>query len=713
MEVLKSFALPYSVVIIVVGLLLTIHLSFPQRRLFLAIRTISGLRDPAENKNHLAPIQAASLSFAGFPGALIGGLLAFYIAGPGVLLYIWFAAILSMSIHTTSTVLSIKTRIPGDENQLLGGPAQYIDALLKTKSLSLAFALIFIFTALFQGSALSIAVTGKVLHTAEIPGNPLLWSMILGFLTMLISLSGLHHAGRIGRNLTVAGSGLLVLTTVMLFFDSDIEKGFFQTALSETFSGSFWNHLIGAGIFLALAEIDTGRKATLAAAIRTEQTASQGLAAGLSPLLSAFFATVAGIFLFIADQQSFSPSDILIGQSGIYYSVVLVAIVLLCLNSLIGWLIAGFQVARYFGGRSSAFAFQGLFFFATITTGIFLNENPEQLGIRIMMASAIVTMIPGLFHITVLYMLRRTARFELAQLKLSEERKFHWKRDSYLLALSLLPKNLISRFFGYISIIRFPRTMMARINLTFAKTFKIRLDEAEKHIMDYPTLNSFFTRALKPGVRTIEKHKKAIVSPVDGRISEFGDIEQDTMIQAKGMHYSLDDLIPWQEYANRLQSGSYMVIYLSPQDYHRIHSPVDGRIMAYAYDPGTLFPVNARAVSGVHSLFARNERLTTFIETRQGLIGLVKVGATNVGKISLSYDRIKTNGWKRHKDHHSYSSPLTVEKGEELAMFEMGSTVILLFEKDTMFFEPQILSGDRTQLGKKIAEFLRPGRTGR
>jgi phosphatidylserine decarboxylase len=151
------------------------------------------------------------------------------------------------------------------------------------------------------------------------------------------------------------------------------------------------------------------------------------------------------------------------------------------------------------------------------------------------------------------------------------------------------------------------------------------------------------------------------------------------------MESSLQNLLGNSRFYKQFLGGRYMTIYLSPQDYHRIHAPIDGRILGYYYQPGKLFPVNNLAVNTINQLFSKNERLITYIQNELGLVAVVKIGATSVGKIRVTYDpNISTNRWVRLAKEHMYEEEIRIRKGAELGRFEMGSTVMLLFEKDTV-----------------------------
>lgn len=248
--------------------------------------------------------------------------------------------------------------------------------------------------------------------------------------------------------------------------------------------------------------------------------------------------------------------------------------------------------------------------------------------------------------------------------------------------------------------------MMIPILKAFAKAYKINLSEAELEIKEYASLNQFFTRALRAEARIIDSAANAVVSPTDSKITSFGNINQSTIIQAKGIDYSVKELLGSEKFYPHFTNGKYITFYLSPQDYHRIHSPFAGQILGYYYEPGKLFPVNDLAVLNIRGLFPKNERLITFLQTEYGKIAVIKVGASNVGKIRVTYDnKIVTNNWIRFaKEHHYKDVSIMIDKGSEMGRFEMGSTVILVFENDTIDLT-NIQLGDKIQYGTTVGHF--------
>jgi phosphatidylserine decarboxylase len=253
---------------------------------------------------------------------------------------------------------------------------------------------------------------------------------------------------------------------------------------------------------------------------------------------------------------------------------------------------------------------------------------------------------------------------------------------SYTL-LRLLPKNTMSRAVGAACRVNAPRPVLRAVIRAFAKRYGVDASEAERPIDEYPTFTEFFTRRLKPGARSIAPGDRVPVSAVDGTIGELGEIVEGRAYQAKGKHYSLAELIGGPEAeadAAQFLGGSFCTIYLAPFNYHRIHAPLGGDITGYVSMPGQLWPVNPAGVRNVEKLFCINERLTTFLRTPRGPCAVVAVGATNVGRIRAVYDDVVTNARRmRQAVRKIYPQPVHVEKGAELAIFEMGSTVVLLF----------------------------------
>lgn len=275
--------------------------------------------------------------------------------------------------------------------------------------------------------------------------------------------------------------------------------------------------------------------------------------------------------------------------------------------------------------------------------------------------------------------------------------------------MKLLPKNAASRAFGIVTRLRIPFVSKALRNV-FANYYKLDMSEAEYPLSHYRNIGELFIRRLKPGVRPIADSE--IVSPVDGVLSQTGVFDENQkLIQAKGKYYTLKDLLRNEEMAKRFEGGAFATIYLAPFNYHRIHSPVKGELVDAAYCPGTLWPVNVGSVERVEGLFCINERLTSRIRLEDGSeILVVKVGATNVGRIGVVYsDELLVNAGRLPRDCKRFdwvpSTKVTFEKGGELGRFEMGSTVILVVDKKIHERHPELFT---SRLGQavKVGEAL-------
>lgn len=268
--------------------------------------------------------------------------------------------------------------------------------------------------------------------------------------------------------------------------------------------------------------------------------------------------------------------------------------------------------------------------------------------------------------------------------------------------LHFIPKNHLSFLVGRLTRISKP-TFLAKLSLrVFAKLYAINLDEAEKNILEYRSINELFTRRLKPDARIIED---GLISPVDGLMSQCGKIEEGDLIQAKGKNYSLKKLLGGDDLADSFTDGYFITIYLAPHNYHRIHSPFDSNIKQYRYIPGRLWPVNSWSVQNIDGLFSVNERLITMLDFNSRSCALVKVGATNVGCISLSFDNMQTNQIFNSRNQVDKAfTDLQIRKSEELATFEFGSTVILIFEKDSFIPDNKCKAGKEIRFGEKLGE---------
>ena len=269
----------------------------------------------------------------------------------------------------------------------------------------------------------------------------------------------------------------------------------------------------------------------------------------------------------------------------------------------------------------------------------------------------------------------------------------------------ILPTALLSRIFGFITRINFPQSMLKGIITWYSKKFGVISSDYTEPDNGFKNLDEFFTRSLIPGKRKFDKSGKKILSPVDARIDSYGKITGDKLIQAKGIEYTISDLLPCS-LASKFIDGYFATLYLAPGDYHRIHSPSDGKISGWLYTPGRLFTVQEFMVKGLPGLFSINERLTTFIETRKGMIAVCKVGAMNVGRITLSYNNIITNkGFLRKKTETVFNKKeqIPIKAGDELGKFHLGSTIVLLVDKKAGSLN-KIKPGKKIKTGEIIGE---------
>lgn len=275
----------------------------------------------------------------------------------------------------------------------------------------------------------------------------------------------------------------------------------------------------------------------------------------------------------------------------------------------------------------------------------------------------------------------------------------------FMTFIRALPRKHVARSMGALASWRGSPAAARTLAGWFARTYQLNMDEAEHPLETYPDLLSLFTRRLKPDVRRIDPDPLVVVSPVDGVMSESGVIDGDTCTQIKGRTYSVDTLLGGPEHGKAFHGGHFVTIYLSPRHYHRIHSPLAGQVVRWHHAPGELFPVNAAAVRSVDGLFAINERLTSFVRlpgSSRSEVAVVKVGAIGVGRIRLSYDDFATNAPGQLPQWVTLDPPRDISKGGELGVFELGSTVVLLFPKNLVTLLP-IEAGTELVLGQRIA----------
>jgi len=286
--------------------------------------------------------------------------------------------------------------------------------------------------------------------------------------------------------------------------------------------------------------------------------------------------------------------------------------------------------------------------------------------------------------------------------------------DRAFVALQLcLPTRWLSLLVFKATQLRKPGFKNGLIRL-FLRGYTIDLSEAEhERIENYESFNHFFTRALKPGARPMPADAQAFVSPVDGTISQFGTIDEDRIIQAKGHTYSLYDLLPGDVDASDFVGGEFCTIYLAPYNYHRIHMPIDGRLKHWNYVPGRLFSVNAATARALPNLFTRNERLNARFDTPAGPVALSMVGALFVGSLETVWSgRVTPPHLRRSNDGGPYTTmqPVELARGAEMGRFNMGSTVILLAARGAIRWADGLAPGQPVRLGTTLGRW-NPART--
>ena len=271
-----------------------------------------------------------------------------------------------------------------------------------------------------------------------------------------------------------------------------------------------------------------------------------------------------------------------------------------------------------------------------------------------------------------------------------------------VLSQHLLPKQALTAFAGAVASRQAGGLTTAMIR-RFVARYGVDMNEAaDPDIGHYASFNDFFTRALKPGARPFSD--APWLCPVDGAISQFGAIERDQIFQAKGHSYSTTALVGGDAaLAARFADGSFATLYLSPRDYHRIHMPCDGTLQRMIHVPGELFSVNPMTARHVPGLFARNERVVCLFESPHGPFVLVLVGATTAGSMATVWHGVVNPPRPGTLREWSYpAGQVSLKRGEEMGRFLLGSTVVLLFPKGTLRFNPAWAPGAAVRLGEAM-----------
>ena len=272
--------------------------------------------------------------------------------------------------------------------------------------------------------------------------------------------------------------------------------------------------------------------------------------------------------------------------------------------------------------------------------------------------------------------------------------------------LALLPHQLLSRLVRFAT--RWQTVWWKQLLISqFIRLFQVDMSEAGRPAADYLDFNDFFTRALRPGVRSLPDDERAIACPVDGHVSACGKVHADRILQAKGHDYSLTSLLGGDPvHAARFSGGQFATLYLSPRDYHRIHMPVSGRLIETVYVPGRLFSVAPHTTRAIRGLFTRNERLVCLFETDTGPMAVVLVGAIFVSCMETVWGGIVNPRLGQQRQVATLSgsggAAHSLQRGAELGRFNMGSTVILLFGPGQAQWHAELTAGTGVQMGQAI-----------
>lgn len=279
--------------------------------------------------------------------------------------------------------------------------------------------------------------------------------------------------------------------------------------------------------------------------------------------------------------------------------------------------------------------------------------------------------------------------------------------DLFVLSQYLTPQHGLSRLIGKLAdsnaAVRTP------VIKWFINRYGVDMSEAlQPDPAAYASFNDFFTRELKPGARTVDPTTDSMISPVDGAISQLGDIEYGRIFQAKGQDFSLVELLGGDvRRAEPFMGGKFATIYLAPKDYHRIHMPCEGTLKEMVYVPGQLFSVNPVTAAKVPRLFARNERVVTIFDTPNGPLAMVLVGAMIVASVETVWAGVVAPRQRKvHVDTYgSGHDKIHLAKGEEMGRFRLGSTVVLVTPPDTVDWQEDIQAESVLRMGQLFGRY--------
>lgn len=280
------------------------------------------------------------------------------------------------------------------------------------------------------------------------------------------------------------------------------------------------------------------------------------------------------------------------------------------------------------------------------------------------------------------------------------------KDQLFALAQRITPQKTLSRLIGGLAASE-QEWLKTFFIEKFIDKYDVDMTQAiESEPSAYSSFNDFFTRAIKPELRPIVSKKGSIACPADGAVSQIGDIEHGTLLQAKGHSYSLTSLLGGDaELSTQFLGGKFATIYLSPKDYHRVHMPLTGKLNKMIHIPGKLFSVNKVTAEQIPNVFARNERTVCIFETEIGPMAVILVGAMIVasietvwaGQVTPVNNKVVTWDYAKLND-------ITLQKGDELGRFKLGSTAIVLFGKDVMKWSEELEAESPTIMGMQLGQ---------
>ena len=272
----------------------------------------------------------------------------------------------------------------------------------------------------------------------------------------------------------------------------------------------------------------------------------------------------------------------------------------------------------------------------------------------------------------------------------------------------IVPHHAISRFAGRFASSTNPRIKTALIR-RFIKAYDVDMSEAARDIDDYASFNDFFTRELKPGARSLAEATTHILCPADGTISQIGTITEGRIVQAKGKHFTAEQLLGGDaEAATLFEGGAFVTVYLSPRDYHRVHMPASGSLERATYVPGDLFSVNDVTAQDVNGLFARNERLACLFSGDVGRFASVMVGAMIVAGIETVWGGAEPTHSPTVKRSTFDEGEVQLDAGAEMGRFILGSTAVLLFEPGAVTWDESLKPGDSVRMGQSLGRRGQP-----